>query len=506
MATRTYGLSGSGIDVDQMVKGLMKAQRSRYDNMVQKKTQLEWKKADYNTMYNAISNFRNSVFNYKLQSTLAPKQATSSNDAAITVSANADAANISHSITVHQLAEGVKVTSSGSITDTASGKTKDTLQTQFGLTGTFDIVLNDGTNTPKTINVDSSKSIYDLVGNINNSGLNIKANYDATLDRFFIYTTKTGSSTKLDLSATTGTGKTFLEDNLKLGSVATVVSGKDAIFALDGVGSTTIPGDATNLTMSNNSFTISGVTYNLKATGTYAVAVSSDNDKAVASVKSFIESYNTVLGKINGELSETKYKDYLPLTDDQKTSMKDTDITAWETKAKSGTLRSDPILQDLVNNMRSSISSPIAGVTGKYNSLSSIGITTGDYSEGGKLYLDEKKFKTALEADPDIVNKLFAASGDDSSKEGAAVRLYDTLKISMDKIVGQAGITASTDYDNKSVLAKSILDYDKQMSDLNTKLSDMEDRYYKQFDAMEAALNKMTQQSSWLSQQLGSSK
>lgn len=74
MVMRSYGLSGSGMDIDQMVKDLMKARRASYDKMWQKKTQLEWKKADYNTMYNTLRDFRNTTaFNYKLQSTLMPK-------------------------------------------------------------------------------------------------------------------------------------------------------------------------------------------------------------------------------------------------------------------------------------------------------------------------------------------------------------------------------------------------------------------------------------------------
>ncbi|MPL97840.1 Flagellar hook-associated protein 2 [bioreactor metagenome] len=498
MVTRTYGLSGSGMDVDQMVKDLMKAQRVRYDTMVQKKTQVEWKKADFNTMYNSISDFRNTVFNYKLQSTLQPKQVTSSNEAVASITANTDAANISHDLTVHQLATGAKKASSAAIT--ADGKTKDTLANQFGVTGTFDIVLNDGTAS-KTISVDSSKSIYELVANINNSGLNIKASYDTTLDRFFLSTTKTGETAKIDLSANTGTGQTFLENSLKLGAVANVGSGQDAIFSLDGIGSTTDVAAATNLKMDSNSFTISGVTYNLKSTGSTNATVLSDNDKAIASVKAFVEAYNTALSKVNGELKETKYSDFLPLTADQRSDMSESEIKTWEEKAKSGTLRNNSILQSMVNSMRSSISTPISGLTGKYNTMSSIGITTGSYTENGKLYLNETKLKEALEADPDILTKMFTTDGENSSKDGIATRLYDTLKVSMDKISTEAGITASIDTDTKSALAKKIIEYNKSIEAFNDRMADLEERYYTQFNAMETALSKLSQQSSWLTQQ-----
>lgn len=502
MVMRTYGLSGSGMDVDQMVKDLMKAQRVKYDGMVQKKTQAEWKKADYNTMYTAVKDFRNTVFNYKLSSTLSPRQASSTDETKATATATADAASISHSLTITQLAEGVKLSSSGAITTSTADDAKTTLAKQMyggAAATTFNLTISDGTTT-KAIIVDTSKSIYEFVSDINNSGLSVKANYDSTLDRFFFSSSKSGEASQISFSAADADGKTtgaagidFLENKLKVSSATQ--HGKDAKFSLDGV----------SLSQSSNNFTISGVTYNLKAVGTTTVGVTADNDKVIANVKAFIESYNTAIGKLNGELKEDKYKDFLPLTDEQKSAMSESEIKAWEEKARSGMLRRDSTLQEAVNAMRNNIASPVSGVQGKYNSLSAIGITSGDYTENGKLYLDETKLKKALEQDPEIVNKLFSATGDTSSKQGIAVRLYDTLKTTMDKIGVTAGYSAGISDDTESTLAKQIRAYNKQISAFSTRLVDIENSYYKKFTAMETALSKLTQQSSWLSQQLGNS-
>jgi len=46
-----------------------------------------------------------------------------------------------------------------------------------------------------------------------------------------------------------------------------------------------------------------------------------------------------MLAKINSVLTEERYRDYLPLTDDQKKAMSEDDIKLWEQKAKSGLLR-----------------------------------------------------------------------------------------------------------------------------------------------------------------------
>lgn len=181
MGIRTYGLSGSGMDIDQMVKDAMKAQQARYDKVQQQKTQTEWKKADYNTIYTMVNDFRNNVLgNFRMQSTLAPKQVTSSNDAVVTATANGAAANIDHSLVVKQLATGVKLTSSGSIT---TGSSKFYLKEQFGLdSGKLDFTIN---GKKISIDVDDDTTINNVVSKINSAGAGVQATYDAELDRFF---------------------------------------------------------------------------------------------------------------------------------------------------------------------------------------------------------------------------------------------------------------------------------------------------------------------------------
>lgn len=478
MATRITGLSNSGLDTDALVKSLMKAQRIKYDKMGQQKTQLEWKKADYNTLNTALTSFRNNtVFNFKLSSSLNSTKTESTDSTKVTATANASATTFTHVLNVTTLATGASMTSSG-----VAAWTAPAADTVVNING-------------KDITVNTTDTAYDFVSKINNTaGLNVKANYDATLNKFFMYSTDSGSAAKIDLTANAGAAQTLLT-GLGLNTGA-AVTGVDSAFTLDGVSSA-------SLGITSNTFTVSGVKYSLKATGTASVAVSSDTDKVIANVKSFIESYNTMLGTINTELSETRYKDFMPLTSDQKAEMKDDDITAWETKAKSGLFRNDPILSELSYSMRDNLSSQIAGLTGTYTTASSIGITTGGYLEKGKLYLDEDKLRKALEADPQIVQKMFGTDGGTTSANGIAVRLYDTLKIALDKIKVESGTTASATSDYTSSLGKKINDYETRMSVMETRLTALEESYYSKFSKMETALTKLNSQSSWLTQQLG---
>ena len=511
----TYGLSGSGLDIDALVKKLMSGQQAKDDALVQKKTVLQWQKAAYNTVYDDISNFRNTVFNYKLQATLSPNKVSSSNTSVATATANAGASDVNHSLVVTSLASGVNLTSSTEISD----GDKTTLKTQLGVTDSFSINISDGSTT-KTISITPTESINQVVSDINGLGINVQASYDSTLDRFFLATTNTGSTNQISMSSTSDSGATFI-DKLKIfsgdqSSVAngtttfTSEPGKDAEFTLD----------STNLTESSNTFTISGVTYNLTGvseslTSPTTISVTNDTDTAVASIQSLVDSYNKILDEINGKIKEERYTDYPPLTDAQKAAMKDSDITAWNAKAQSGMLHNDSTLTSLVNTMRNAIANPVSGITGKYNSLSSIGISTGgDYTEGGKLYLDTNKLRTALQDNPNVLYQLFGASGTttsgtttttDSKSQGIAGRLYDGIKKTMEQLNQTAGTTSNAQYDSNSDYAKKIIEYNKQISNATSTFKTMQSAYYTQYNAMEVALSALSSQSTWLSSMLSSS-
>ncbi len=390
-------------------------------------------------------------------------------------------------------------------TITPEGNAKTSLATQFGLTaGTdFDISVN-GT----TLNVDTDESIDTLIGNINALNAGVTATYNSDLDRVTL--TGTGTTPAVTLSGDTE-GLAFLTDNLKvMADDSRMMLGQDAIVDIDG---------ATDLHVLDNTFSMAGVTYTLKGTGTTNIDVVSDIDKAVENAQAFVDKYNSVLADVIAKYKESRPKQststrngfeyYQPLTDEQREAMSDDQVTAWETKAKTGMLSRSPILANILDKMRTSISQPISGLPTnyQYKTAASIGITTGEgwesYQEGGKLYLDEATLREALSADPDALKNVFGTTGATTDKQGIAVRLkavMDAGKTRISEEAGLAGSDVSTGY-----LGERISDYSQQIYDLTLKMNDEEDRYYARFSAMETALNSLSAQSSWLSQQTSSS-
>ncbi|OPY58775.1 MAG: Flagellar hook-associated protein 2 [Pelotomaculum sp. PtaU1.Bin035] len=618
--TRVFGLSGSGLDIDSIVSGLMKVQRVKQDKIKQNQTIAEWQRSDYRDMNNSLRALRDNVFNMKLQGTFLTKNATSSNEGIVKATANISAVAGVNNVQVTQLANNARLNSVAGVTFDA---TKSTLKDQLGLAaGTVTFTVNGS----QSITIDTSvDSIDTLVSKINSAKMangtsaGVSASFDKTLKRMFISSTATGSSAQVNFATVPATTDPVnLFSALKLGSslnstdavsfnsgganlaaqlgitsgainftingkaialdsgtntmndlvnaintsgagvtanfdtvqnklfitngngvsgnidIATDVAGTDpqGLFAALKLSSnpgfnlstaSVVPDASTlvakgvdakiilngvSLTEAGNQFTISGVNYTLTGTSssqTVNVSVANDTDAVYNSIKSFVDLYNTTIDKVNSKISEERYKDYLPLTDDQRAQLTTDQQKQWEDKAKSGLLRNDSLLSGIVNNMRSTLYSIVGGVDTNYNSLSDIGITTGDYSEKGKLYINEQKLKDAIAANPQSVMDLFSKSSSVTGEKGLAVRLYDDLTGGINQIINKAGSENSYSMVDNSVLGQKITDYNKQILDWDSRLQDMENRYYTQYSAMETALSKMNQQSAWLTQQLGGS-
>jgi flagellar hook-associated protein 2 len=214
-----------------------------------------------------------------------------------------------------------------------------------------------------------------------------------------------------------------------------------------------------------------------------------------------VDQYNEIYETISEKLSEKTYSTYGALTDEEKESLSETEIEKWEEKAKSGLLKNDPIMRGLLTNMRTSISKTVKGVDG-YSSLAEIGITTGNYwdGNGGKLVIDESKLRTVLEENTEGVAQLFNNDSDTAGEEGVAARLYDTITETIGRITSYAG-SSSNLYD-KSYISRTMRDLDDQIYSLEDRLTRLEDRYWRQFTAMETAISSMNQQSSWLTNML----
>jgi len=351
----------------------------------------------------------------------------------------------------------------------------------------------DGTPLSKQFTFDATKqSLQDIINTVQKAGIGLSGFYDEASDKVMFtskYTGKTNANgAGIEFSDSTG----FISSTLNLA----VTDGQNAKFTINGL----------ETERKSNTFVINSVTFTLKSAGASTISIQQDTDAIVTKIKDFVNQYNDILDKINTALTEKRYRDYQPLTDEQKEAMTDKQIEQWEEKAKSGLLKSDSLLYKTFYDLRNAITTPVQGTTGDLNSLSKIGITTGLWYENGHLYIDETKLSEAVANDPDGVMQLFTKTSTSTDKtqafneSGIAQRLYTVLGNAIDSITQKAGSTSSL-VDN-SMLGLRMRDIDTRITDMQDRLNDIENRYYQQFAAMEEAINNMNAQSAWLSQQL----
>lgn len=262
--------------------------------------------------------------------------------------------------------------------------------------------------------------------------------------------------------------------------------------------------DGAVMTVTGNTLTAAGVTYNLKgaqAGTTININVTNDSQAVYDMVKTFIKSYNEILGEMNTLYNADSAKGYEPLTDDEKEAMSDKQIELWEDKIKDSLLRRDDTLGSVINTLRASLQGGIT-IGGKNYSLASLGIVTGVYTEQGLLHIEGDADDGTYSAK---TNKLMNALADDpeavaNALSGIFGKLYSSMQ---DKMRSSSISSALTFYNDKEMKSQGT-QYTKDIKNWETKLQDMEDRYYKQFSAMEAALAKIQSSSSSLTSLLGS--
>lgn len=423
-ANGIYGLSGSGLDIESLVKMGMMNKQNQYDKMYQTQLKQTWVKEAYNTVYTDVKAFKESMSTFKMQSNMSAMQATSSNNDVVSVTANGAAAAMNHKITVEQVASNAYLmTANGQKierTNTSAansaylkdvlfeaGYTKSTdadgqtsyavknsagkAETHKGSEVAISIEVQDSDEKDSNGNYvthkveftydqifGDNKTLNDLATAFSNSGANVQGGYDTVNDSFSLYNKTSGSANKIGLKATNETSKELLNklhlasydgQNNTLGSAITfetdkmnpAATGTNAKATIDGK---TYESDTNKLNVANVIYNFNGVSAK-NADGTYqasTISVSQDTDKIVDNVKKFVETYNTLIDSLNTKYREEKNTDYKPLTKKQEGEMTESQIDKWNEKAKSGLLYHDNNIYSIISDMRESLYTKVDAV------------------------------------------------------------------------------------------------------------------------------------------------
>lgn len=414
----------------------------------------------------------------------------------------------------------------------STSSTLDSIASQLSTALTFN---GDGqaelTINGTSLTFDKSDTLADMMSTVNKSDAGVTMTYDKLTGKLALTASSTGAGNTLVATESSDSTSTSNSNFLSV-LFKTATPGVDAKMTVDGQ----------SLTRSSNTVTVAGIIYTANQTTSAAATVSAtqDTDGVYDLINSFVTDYNALISKINTQLDATYDSDYPPLTDDQKSSMTDTQITNWETKAKVGLLAGDSTLKDFISDMRNSL---IDTISGQKDSLYSIGITTGSYDTKGKLSVNETTLKAAIASDPEGVMKLFTqqatsttttSSGTTTSiggtaivrslsssdlstrykEEGVAYRFYDALQKNISSIRDTAGNkgtllekagVANDASDTDNTMSTLIDEYTTKISKEKTRLDTVEDNLYTKYSKLETYINKMNSQLSSLTSETSSS-
>ena len=329
------------------------------------------------------------------------------------------------------------------------------------------------------VEITASDTLDDVVSKINAAGVGVRASVinDGSAGRpYRLVITSSTSGTAGQIGFSNG-GSGISLDTLTEAQDARVLVG-----SLDSANSILISSSTNEI-----KGVADGVTINLVSPSDTAVQVTvgQNTDSVVASINSFISAYNGTLDAID-EL--TKYDA--------------------ETEEK-GILLGDSTVLQIRDRLQRQVSRVLADAS-TYRTLASVGITNLDASSkplgGGRLRLDEEKFREAIAADPEAVEDLFTkvttttdADGEDQVVyEGFAARLKQEITALTNGTDGL--ITLQTNR-----LQSQVDLFNKRIEDLQTLLDMKENRYYAQFQAMETALSNLQAQQAALSSLTSSS-
>ncbi len=347
-------------------------------------------------------------------------------------------------------------------------------------------------------------SLKDVMNAINSSeNSDVKVAYSEFTGKFTFEAKQGGAAGKIELGGGLASAMFGSTDKAQ----GTLTQGQNAKVSISVNGE-----PAEEMEFTNNNIEIDGLNITLKGTfeessGAVSFSTTTDSDKIVKVVKEMIDDYNAMAKEIKDAYStlpmqDSKGKNYMPLTDEQRSKMSESEIKNYEEKAKTGILFADRELSSLYTGLRDALGA--LGVTG--NDASNLGITTS--FEGGHtiIALDESKFRTALEQDPEKVKDIFTRSkANGASSDG----LMQGLKIQMDKyakdtgamkgiLIQKAGSTAVPTSIFQNEMQKKMGEFDKQILSWQDKLSDKIDYYNRKFTALEMMVAEMNNQSSLL--------
>lgn len=459
---------GSGIDIDSIVAGMVAAERAPKESQLatlEKKTTTQI--TAIGALKGAISEFQTALGALNKPDLFQARSASSSKSDLVGVTAGTTAGAGSYQVEVKSLASSSKV-ALAAVNNTADAPArfaKGALQISLGVPGdppsseSFSVNIDDSNNT-----LSGMRDAINAAGK--DMGVSATIVTDEHGSRLVLSSTKTGAGRDITVSATDAgpleSGQLSLSTLAFDGSASGTGAGPRVLSTAQ---SAELYVDGLKVVSESNkvSGAIDGVTLDLKAKTPVGepltIGVSEDKAGVKKQIQSFVDSYNKLIGVINAQTKVTSVgEDKAPVT---------------------GALVGDATARSLLNTIRNELVN-VQG-DGAIRALTDIGITT---QKDGTLAIDSTKLDKAMASNFAELPALF------TGEQGLATRLDNKLK----PYTETGGILEQR---NKA-MTETISKIDDQKEDLTRRIASLQERLYKQFNAMDTLVGQLTNTSNSL--------
>lgn len=443
---------GSGLDITSLVSQLVQAEgQATQVRLDVKEAEAQGKLSALGTLRSALAELKSAIEALRDIDDFRGRSVAASSDSYISASATTAAIPGSYSIEVERLAMAHRLASQA-------------LADQDTVVGTGTLTLTVGGQAFAVEIDDSNNTVVGIATAINeatsNTGVSATVINGVDGARLVLSATQTGASDSITVTQAGGDGglDILVYDPGTLTNLTEIQAAQDArvlinSFAVEG-STNTISG------------AISGVDIALLATNavgeTTEITIDYDQSGGRKALETLVASYNKLADSV------AKLASY--------------DVET----GTAGPLFGDAGLRNVVFQLRRELNDSVGGLSGPFSIIQQVGIETG---LDGKLSIDAERLDAAFAQDFDAVGELFADEND-----GLAVRL-DTL---LEAYLKTDGIL---DARNDSVAAE-IDDITEQRDRLAVRLGSLEQRLFRQFNALDTLLAQLQSTSNFLAQQL----
>jgi flagellar hook-associated protein 2 len=450
MAISSTGI-GSNLDVSGIVSKLMALEQRPLTLLQTKEATYQAKITALGTLKGAISTLQNAA------TSLVPATGTTALDYFSVFTATTADTTIASATTTSSAVPGSY--SLSNIVLASAQQIRKSGLTVPATAGTLSIQV--GTAEAVTVSIAAGSTLADVSKAINSSTAGISAAIvnDGTNQHLVLTADDTGLANTIKITGSdVGGGTGWAGGSFDYATTATnswtqSKAASNATLQINGI----------DVTSASNSLSsaISGVTLNLTKAGSTSLTVTRDTSGLATAVNSFVTAYNqfnttaTNLGSYNAT-----------------------------TKA-AGSLNGDSTLrssQRMLRSLLSTIPSELSGAA--LQNLSDIGISV---QKDGSLAVDSGKLTKAISGDFTGVSNLLTAYG-------------TAFKKTTDGLIGTDGLIAA----RTDGITASIKSITKQEEALSARLTNIEARYLKQYNALDSLMSSMTTTTNYLTQQLDS--